>query len=47
MTTEHGAEVSFDAPRQDAVFVPGPSADHSRELMRELDLEELIGSGEN
>ena len=47
VTTEHGAEVSFDAPRRDAVFVPGPSPDHSRELMRELDLEELIGTGEN
>jgi len=47
VTTEHGAQVSFDAPRQDAIFVPGPSPDHSRELMRELDLEELIGSGEN
>ena len=47
VTTEHGAQVSFDVPRQEAIFVPGPSADHSRELMRELDLEELIGSGEN
>jgi hypothetical protein len=47
VTTEHGAQVSFVAPRQDAIFVPGPGPDHSRELMRELDLEELIGSGEN
>lgn len=47
VTTEHGAQVSFDAPRQGAVFIPEPSSDHSRELMRELDLEELIGSGEN
>ena len=41
------AQVLFQAPGEDTIFIPGPSLDHSQELMRELDLEELIGSGEN
>jgi hypothetical protein len=47
LTTEHGVQVSFDAPQAGAILIPGPSPDHSRELIRELDLGDLIGSGED